>query len=485
MKIKHIFMVCACASCFTLAAQAHVNMLQAQLGTEATQSSNDEKVASDEVENRINEIKTTLKDHISKVGYPTTASWEVFNTTVSSSSITLEQVNAALSTMLTQANITMPEDGKAYYIRPVNKGKQVSERSANRLYYKKTSNSLEIGVGGTDENNAIFYAHKVGDYNFVFTNNAGKYLTFRADGKKIENNGTGFADDYNAHFVFNIFPMLSFSSVTDDHTSTASPVGGLDVAGLVLLQSYMYEDSQNKGNELHYLMANTNDQKFHNGGGNDVYFTTDNNTCAFYLEEALQQNQFTTKALTVGDVNNANICTYSSPFPVVLPAGVDAYIATEQGDAIVLQKVTGAALPKNTGVILSTDEAKDYIPVARTTEEIANITEGTNKLVATTGEAIDASTTAYVLAKDGSNAVFKRLDTNKRAVAQYKAYLNMTGSSQSAIKLLFDNTTTAINSAKTDVLNNKPATMYDLNGRKVGKLQQGIYIVNGKKIIVK
>lgn len=482
MKIKHIFMVCACASCFTLAAQAHVNMLQAQLGTEATQSSSDEKAASTEVENRINEIKTTLKDHIGKVGYPTTTSWEAFNTTVSSSSITLEQVNAALSTMLTQANITMPEDGKAYYIRPVNKGKQVSERSANRLYYKKATNSLEIGVGGTDESNAIFYAHKVGNYQFVFTNNAGKYLTFKAADKNIENIRTGFADDYNAYFVFNIFPMQSFNSVTGDNTSTANPVGGLDVAGLVLLQSYM---RGNNGNELHYLMARPSEGTFHNGQKPDIYFVETGNTCAFYLEEALQQNQFTTKALTVGDVNNANICTYSSPFPVVLPAGVDAYIATEQGDAIVLQKVTGAALPKNTGVILSTDEAKDYIPVARTTEEIANITEGTNKLVATTGEAIDASTTAYVLAKDGSNAVFKRLDTNKRAVAQYKAYLNMTGSSLSAIKLLFGNTTTAINSAKNDVLNNKPATMYDLNGRKVGKLQQGIYIVNGKKIIVK
>lgn len=482
MKIKHIFMVCACASCFTLAAQAHVNMLQAQLGTEATQSSSDEKAASTEVENRINEIKTTLKDHIGKVGYPTTASWEAFNTTVSSSSITLEQVNAALSTMLTQANITMPEDGKAYYIRPVNNGKQLSERSANRLYYKNASSSLEIGVGGSDVDNAIFYAHQVGD-KFIFTNNAGKYLTFRADGKSINGEGTGFSDTYNELFLFKLFPMPSISG--DSQTGVTSPTGTLELSGLVLLQSYMYEDSQNKGNELHYLMANTKDQKFHNGSGNDVYFTTDNNTCAFYLEEALQQNKFTTTALTVGNVNNANICTYSSPFPVVLPTGVDAYIATEQGDAVVLQKVTGAALPKNTGVILSTDEANDYIPVARTTEEIASI-ENTNKLVATTGEAIDASTKAYVLAKDGSNnAVFKLLDTSKRAVAQYKAYLNMTGSSLSAIKLLFGNTTTAINSAKADVLNNKPATMYDLNGRKVGKLQQGIYIVNGKKIIVK
>lgn len=480
MKIKHIFMVCACASCFTLSAQAHVNMLQAQLGTEATQSSSDEKAASTEVENRINEIKTTLKIHIGKVGYPTTASWTTFTEAVKTLT-TVDAVNTELAKLFTQANLTMPEDGKAYYIRPVNKGKQVSERSANRLYYQNASSSLEIAVGGSDVDNAIFYAHQVGD-KFVFTNNAGKYLTFRADGKKIDNNGTGFSDTYNELFLFKLFPMPSISS--GDSQSFTSPTGTLELSGLVLLQSYMYEDSQNKGNELHYLMANTKDQKFHNGSGNDVYFTTDNNTCAFYLEEAPQQNSFTTKTLTVGNVNNANICTYSSPFPVVLPTGVDAYIATEQDDAIVLQKVTGAALPKNTGVILSTDEAKDYIPVARTTEEIASI-EGTNKLVATTGEAIDASTTAYVLAKDGSNAVFKLLDANKRAVAQYKAYLNMTGSSQSAIKLLFDNTTTAINSAKNDVLSNKPATMYDLNGRKVGKLQQGIYIVNGKKIIVK
>ena len=482
MKIKHIFMVCACASCFTLSAQAHVNMLQAQLGTEATQSSSDEKAASTEVENRINEIKTTLKIHIGKVGYPTTASWTTFNEAVKTLT-TVDAVNTELAKLFTQANLTMPEDGKAYYIRPVNKGKQVSERSANRLYYQNASSSLEIAVGGSDVDNAIFYAHQVGD-KFVFTNNAGKYLTFRADGKKIDNNGTGFSDTYNELFLFKLFPMPSISS--GDSQSFTSPTGTLELSGLVLLQSYMYEDSQNKGNELHYLMANTKDQKFHNGSGNDVYFTTDNNTCAFYLEEAPQQNSFTTKTLTVGNVNNANICTYSSPFPVVLPKSVDAYIATEQGDAIVLQKVTGAALPKNTGVILSTDEAKDYIPVARTTEEIATITEGTNKLVATTGKAIEGNVKAYVLAKDGSNnAVFKLLDANKRAVAQYKAYLNMTESSLSAIKLLFGNTTTAINSAKADVLNNKPATMYDLNGRKVGKLQQGIYIVNGKKIIVK
>lgn len=31
----------------------------------------------------------------------------------------------------------------------------------------------------------------------------------------------------------------------------------------------------------------------------------------------------------------------------------------------------------------------------------------------------------------------------------------------------------------------KSNTAYDLAGRKVGKLQKGIYIVNGKKVIVK
>lgn len=420
-------------------------------------------------------VESKLKTNIGKMGYPTQTAWDAFTQTMGNAT-SMSQAQTALNTLLSRDNLTMPEDGKAYYIRPVNRA--ATDRSKNRLYCD--NGSLEIGVGETDNNNAIFYAHKTADFKYIFTNNAGKYLTFKAESKSINGVSNGFADEYNDYYVFTLFPMQSFSGVSGDFITSSNPTTAcLDEAGLFLLQGAMTTGRDDN----HYLMANTNDKKFHNGTTTQIYYTSDRNTCAFAFEEAPQQNKFKTEALTVDDVT-ANIATYSSPFPVVLPKEVDAYIAVSAGETIVLKKITGA-LPKNTGVILSAEEAKDYIPTACTTEEVASIDAG-NKLVASTGNAIDASTQAYVLAKTTDNkAVFKILSSNTddRALAQYKAYLNLTGSLAAKLAISFNNNVTAISNAT--LAQEKTSSIYDLSGRKSNKLQKGIYIVNGKKIIVK
>lgn len=423
-------------------------------------------------------VESKLKANIGKMGYPTQTAWDAFTQTIDNAT-SMSQAQAALNTLLSRANLTMPEDGKAYYIRPVNRA--ATDRSKNRLYCD--NGSLEIGVGETDNNSAIFYAHKTADFKYIFTNNAGKYLTFKADTKSINGVSNGFADEYNDYYVFTLFPMQSFNGVSGDFITSSNPTTGcLDEAGLFLLQGAMTTGRDDN----HYLMANTNDKKFHNGTTAQIYYTSNNNTCAFAFEEAPQLNKIKTTALTVDDVT-ANIATYSSPFPVVLPKEVDAYIAVSTGETIVLKKITGA-LPKNTGVILSAEEAtKEYIPTACTTEEVASI-DANNKLVASTGTAIDASTQAYVLAKNtdtDNKAVFKILSSNTddRALAQYKAYLNLTGSLAAKLAISFNDNVTAINNAT--LAQEKTSSIYDLSGRKSNKLQKGIYIVNGKKIIVK
>ena len=422
-------------------------------------------------------VTSSLSANIGKMGYPTQTAWETFSQTIDNAT-SMSQAQTALNTLLSRANLTMPEDGKAYYIRPVNRA--ATDRSKNRLYCD--NGSLEIGVGETDNSNAIFYAHKTADFKYIFTNNAGKYLTFKAESKSINGVSNGFADEYNNYYVFTLFPMQSFSGVSGDAITSSNPTTGcLDEAGLFLLQGAMTTGRDDN----HYLMANTNDKEFHNGTTTQIFYTSNNNTCAFAFEEAPQENKFTTRALTVDDVT-ANIATYSSPFPVVLPKEVDAYIAVSAGETIVLKKITGA-LPKNTGVILSAEKAKDYIPTACTTEEVASI-DANNKLVASTGNAIDASTQAYVLAKNtdtDNKAVFKILSSNTddRALAQYKAYLNLTDIQAAKLSISFNDNVTAINNAT--LAQEKTASIYDLSGRKSNKLQKGIYIVNGKKIIVK
>lgn len=464
-------------------AGSRFNLIIATTGgnyTTATQkvTTYEKSAIEDKIQTFQQNVESKLKANIGKMGYPTQTAWDAFTQTMSNAT-SMSQAQTALNTLLSRANLTMPEDGKAYYIRPVNRA--ATDRSKNRLYCD--NGSLEIGVGETDNNNAIFYAHKTADFKYIFTNNAGKYLTFKADTKNINGIYNGFADEYNDYYVFTLFPMQSFSGVSGDFIKSSNPTTGcLDEAGLFLLQGAMTTGRDDN----HYLMANTNDKKFHNGTTAQIYYTSNNNTCAFAFEEAPQLNKIKTTALTVDDVT-ANIATYSSPFPVVLPKEVDAYIAVSTGETIVLKKITGA-LPKNTGVILSAEEAtKEYIPTACTTEEVASI-DANNKLVASTGNAIDASTQAYVLAKNtdtDNKAVFKILSSNTedRALAQYKAYLNLTGSLAAKLSISFNDNVTAISNAT--LTQEKTTSIYDLSGRKSNKLQKGIYIVNGKKIIVK
>lgn len=428
-----------------------------------------------EFKTRKEQITTLLKPNVGNLGYPTQEAWNAFESTVTNAQ-QVSEVNTALDALLAVNNLVYPTDGLAYYIRPVNKG--ATNRSANRLYCG-TDNTLSIGVGETDNASAIFYCHKVGEHKYIFTNNAGKYMRFRADGKNFNGDGSGFASAYGNEQIFTLYPMQNVTGNNAKFPSDNITKGDINQLGLFLLQGQLASSSTAQ----HYLMANTSDKKFHNSTSSDIYYTTSNNTCAFYLEKAEQQNAVKTTALTVGEIS-ANVATYSSPFPVKLPEGVDAYIAKQEGENIVLQKITGA-LPANTGVILSSENATDYyIPTARTTEtEATEIAD--NKLVATTGSAVADDVNAYILSKNDTKAVFKKLSATKRTIAQYKAYLKLDAGTQPAnLSLAFagSNLTGIQNVTETSA---KSKTAYDLAGRKVGKLQKGIYIVNGKKVIVK
>ena len=68
-------------------------------------------------------------------------------------------------------------------------------------------------------------------------------------------------------------------------------------------------------------------------------------------------------------------------------------------------------------------------------------------------------------------------------IAAFHAYLNVTGPAPAAVAFN-DSTPTAINGVAADKVAN--TAVYDLSGRRVyGKLQKGLYIMNGKKVVVK
>lgn len=419
------------------------------------------------------ELNPISQDKLGTLGYPTQPAYNTYKSVLDNESSTRSQVNAAKNTFL--QSIVYPQDGQAYYIKGINK-------NGNAGYVYSTDDK-KLGFKGAIPtempSTAIFYCHKVGERKYVFTNNNGRYMRYRTD-----NSSEGFTDGYDeALNVWTLQPMRSGTSNSyniDSDNLTAD----FSTLGLFLMRAKRTDVNPSAD---YYLMAGFSGNQFHAAGATSVFYTADNQTSAFQLEavpQKLQQNAFTTNALTVGNVS-ANIATYSSPFPVNLPDGVDAYIAKQDGENIVLQKITGA-LPANTGVILSSETAKkDCIPTVRTTEPLATVNAEDNKLVATTGSAVDANVNAYVLSQNNGTAVFKKLSSSDRTIKQYKAYLKLDGA-QSAQLMNFafagSDLTGIQNVTETSA---KSKTAYDLAGRKVGKLQKGIYIVNGKKVIVK
>ena len=163
-----------------------------------------------------------------------------------------------------------------------------------------------------------------------------------------------------------------------------------------------------------------------------------------------------------------------------LPSGVKAYkVSALSASAATLEEVTTAVAP-GTGLILSGAAGTYSIPVVATGTDIS----ATNKLqAAVTATAIDANT-AYIL----QGGLFHLVNAASTVPAG-KAYLlasDIAGGARSLDFVFAGEETTAI-SEECIVKSEEFATapVYNLNGQRVEKATKGLYIVNGKKVVVK
>ena len=196
----------------------------------------------------------------------------------------------------------------------------------------------------------------------------------------------------------------------------------------------------------------------------------------FVVTEETAEKSYT---LTVGETEWA---TLYLDFAVTIPAGVEVYTVTKVNDGYVtLAQVTGV-LPANTGVIVKAAE-NDYT-FAYSTDEAADVTG--NLLKGTvTDKNIEGE--AYVLGVvDGEVGLYKALANGTSWLNNAnKAYLPMSAvANKSAEFFGFDwDGTTAIENVEVENASN---VIYDLTGRKVNEITApGIYIVGGKKVLVK
>lgn len=166
---------------------------------------------------------------------------------------------------------------------------------------------------------------------------------------------------------------------------------------------------------------------------------------------------------------------------VTIPTNVEAYLATEVGDGYIVMTQHRGLLPKETGIILKGDEGKYAFMHSEATAVVKSLLKGTlsNEYVSGGG---------YVLSvQDGVVGLYAaKLFDGKFLNNANKAYLPASvvpKELQSNGFRISVGSETCINrpSLEFDYLEG----IYDLQGRKVLKMEKGIYIVNGKKVLVK
>ncbi|MCR5680538.1 MAG: hypothetical protein K6G08_10085 [Prevotella sp.] len=190
------------------------------------------------------------------------------------------------------------------------------------------------------------------------------------------------------------------------------------------------------------------------------------------------------KATFTKTVSGAGYATMVIPFDAELPVGVT--------DAKNLTGVDGERLISTDAISITADKpvmikaaAGDYEFTA-TNAAIGATADGLvpNGLLqgtyATTTAAVSANN--YVLQKNGDDVNFYLVTGTPATVKPFRAYLNAPAG---PARLFFDfDETNSINLAPATAAMNE-GSIYTLSGQRVEKATKGLYIVNGKKVVVK
>ena len=213
-----------------------------------------------------------------------------------------------------------------------------------------------------------------------------------------------------------------------------------------------------------------------NGGANIVANIT--GTCGF---SAVKVNYSTNENVTIGSSKYASYCTKKALNFTGL--GVKAYKAKVEDNQVKLTKVT--MVPADAGVVLFCDAPGTYnIPVTSTASALSE-----NEMVGVT----ERTLVEWETGGDGKyNYILQAGEFKKAGTGGYlkanRAYLHtafdVTSVGARSLEIVFDDEeTTGIK--QVDNSKHHIEEYFNLNGQRVAQPTKGLYIVNGRKVVIK
>lgn len=402
----------------------------------------------------------------SGVGYPTTTAATRTALEQAVKGTDASAIANALDAFKTSTDeIQMPEDGKAYRIKvPYISG------TANYLY----CNGEKIGNKANDEttnaNDFVFVCHIVNG-KYMFATNYGTYLSWADSGDANKSySKSAQTSTYIKQNDWTIEP-----ATLDKGQGSVSLTDRADVFGLVQMKALGKDGTTN------YYLNSRIDGDFISQYANDKFYDTGwnsmNRSCYYQFEEVEYPNTINFNAAQ--NINGvSHIATFSAPFATIIPAGVKAYYVSAKGTEATMTAIEAEAIPANQGVILTSESGAAATMVPAAGETAATIAG--NQLGHSAGAAKTLTAgEGYILGNGTEGIAFYPCKAG--SLPSNKAYL--LGNGESAIVMNFGNAVTGINTIAAPA--SAKAPIFDLSGRRVVKATKGLYIQNGKKVIVK
>lgn len=222
----------------------------------------------------------------------------------------------------------------------------------------------------------------------------------------------------------------------------------------------------------------------------------------------ISDNEFVLYPVSVVEITSAGYATYSNKDPYqIVGADVEVSIVkevttteavmnkldiyTDLGESEIVKNIPAGTgvIVKGTGIFYvqpyGTNNHKDYVDV--TGNMLIGSNNDTYNITGTyPAELGSGKYTAYVLKEINSKVGFYKVNDTDRNLAAHKAFLAVPTTSSGAPEFILiggGDGTTGINATLRDNVNDN--AIFDLSGRRVVNPTKGIYIVNGRKVVIK
>lgn len=206
------------------------------------------------------------------------------------------------------------------------------------------------------------------------------------------------------------------------------------------------------------------------GVAQSVTFTTGSASTYINTITVTYSDQFTTEVQSYG------WASFIAPAPVQFAANT-AYVVTAASVANGLTLAAVTQVPKDTPVLLKGAGDKTVTVIASATAP------ATNFLSIGDGNDFTSGSYPYVLAKDGTGACFKQW-TGSAATLKGRVVLLLDEALSTRSTYELGEEMTGITGVNLNE-NQNENRYYDLQGRHVAQPTKGLYIINGKKVLVK